>query len=353
MKLFEAAAPSWVVLQLIEECNLRCAMCYEWGQSGAYHEKRQLATLDLETALKLVDECAPAKPHFELFGGEPLLHAGIFEIIRRIREHDCELSFPTNGTLLEQCADELVACPPTRLWISLDGPPTVNDSQRGRGVFKRVMRGIEAVVAAKHRRGTSLPELGLTCVVTPTNYRHVAELFLGNLDLTKLRNVSIELQSYLTEAQYREYVRLIRTEPGVPAAPYARAYVRDPAMFAMIDRDALVTQLEQVRDACHQHDVRFISQPGTITRANIDRYLAGDWAAMTDYRPRCAVPWTYAEVSASGDVTTCHTFYDAPLGNVHERPLLDIWRGDAASKLRAHLRGGLLPICTACCRYYQ
>jgi radical SAM protein with 4Fe4S-binding SPASM domain len=73
---------------------------------------------------------------------------------------------------------------------------------------------------------------------------------------------------------------------------------------------------------------------------------------MRDHHHRCAVPWMYAEVSARGDVTTCHSFYDIVVGNIYENSLMDIWRGDRAAAVRAHLRQELFPICTACCRYY-
>ena len=345
--------PSWVVLQLIEECNLRCAMCYEWGEGGAYHEKKQLAALELDVALRVIRECLPAKPHFELFGGEPLLYPAIWEVIDLIRGADCELAFPTNGTLLEQHAEALVTHQPNRLWISLDGPQAVNDAQRGHGVFRRAMRGLEALVAEKCRRDSRYPELGITCVVTPGNHRHIEELFLQTLDLSQLAMVSIELQSFMTEAQYRDYARLLRQEFGAPSASYARAYVRDPRLFAAMDRDALAGQMQRVRAACVARGIRFFSQPRTVDRENLDRYLNGDWAGMTDQRSRCGVPWTYAEISARGDVTTCHSFYDAPIGNVHEQPLHEIWEGERVKRLRAHLRNGLLPICTACCRYYQ
>ena len=98
MKLLDS--PRCVVLQLVEECNLRCSMCYEWGETGAYHDKRELAVLDLEVARRVIEECAPAKPYFELFGGEPLLYPGLFDVIGWIRDAGCELAFPTNGTLL-------------------------------------------------------------------------------------------------------------------------------------------------------------------------------------------------------------------------------------------------------------
>jgi radical SAM protein with 4Fe4S-binding SPASM domain len=270
-----------------------------------------------------------------------------------MRMSGCTLAFPTNGTLLAEHAARIVDEPPNCVWVSVDGPEAINDAQRGRGVFKRAMRGLQAIVAEKIRRGVELPELGVTCVITPANHLHIAELVLETLDLSQLRHLSLELQSFATEAQHREYARMLRADYGIGAAPYARAYVRDPALFTLMDRAAIVQQIDQIRAECTRRGIRLFTQPKTISVENVDRYLRGEWAAMVDKRSRCAVPWTYAEVSARGDVTTCHTFYDLPLGNVNERPLLDIWRGDRAQRLRAQLRDGLLPICTACCRYYQ
>lgn len=353
IRLDAPPAPRCVVLQLVEECNLRCSMCYEWGETGAYHDRRELAVLDLEVARRVIEACLPSRPSFELFGGEPMLYPGLWEVIRLIGDGGCELAFPTNGTLLDQHAEQLVAHPPSRIWISLDGPEQANDAQRGRGVYRRAMRGLDALVSARRARGVRRPEIGISCVVTPANHLRIAELFLDALDLSNIGLVSIELQSYATEAQYRDYVRLVRDEFGVPSAPYARAYVRDPALFAVLDREALARQIEAVRAACAARGIRFYSQPRTTTPDNLDRYLRGEFSAMVDRKQRCAVPWTYAEISARGDVTTCHTFYDAPVGNVYEQPLLDIWRGPRLAQLRSHLRDGLLPICTACCRYYQ
>jgi MoaA/NifB/PqqE/SkfB family radical SAM enzyme len=347
------SAPSWVVLQLLEDCNLRCSMCYEWGETGAYHDGRKVASLALPVALRIIDECRPARPRFELFGGEPLLYEGIWEVIARIRESGCDLAFPTNGTLLAAAAERLVARPPSLVWVSLDGPGVINDAQRGNGVFKRAIAGLGAVVREKERRASALPALGVTCVVTPANHRHLEELFLKTLDLSVLGHVSIELQSHLSEAQHRAHVRRLRERFGVTSAPYARAYVRDPASFADIDRTELVRQMRVIRDACAARGVRFFSQPRTLEVDNVDAYLNGRWEDMADHRARCAVPWLCAEISARGDVTTCHTFYDVPAGNVNTDSLLAIWRGERLARWRDDLRSGLFPICTACCRYYQ
>jgi len=64
-------------------------------------------------------------------------------------------------------------------------------------------------------------------------------------------------------------------------------------------------------------------------------------------------PWIYLEIASNGDATPCHTFYDYPIGNLNETPVLDIWRGERLGNMRNALRThGLFPACSACARYY-
>lgn len=327
-------------------------MCYEWGDAGAYHAQADQAELDLDVVLRTVRESLPAKPLFEFFGGEPLLYDGIWDVMRVIREGGCELAFPTNGTLLEANAERLVSAGPTRLWLSLDGPQAVNDSQRGRGVFKRVMRGFDALDRAKRGSASRYPEVGLTYVVTPLNYRHIAGFFLDLIDLSRLSFVSIELQSYITADQHAAYAHVLEREFGVLKSSCAQAYVRDPAMFAELDVAEIVSQMIRVQEACAERGIRFYSQPRTLEVDNVTHYLDARWNQMKDWRNRCGFPWAYAEISARGEVTPCHSFYDLSIGNIYERSLTEIWQGAAAERVRNHLRKELFSVCTACCRYY-
>lgn len=344
--------PSWVVIQLLEKCNLRCRMCYEWGDTGSYHALAKTASLDLDLVLRTVRECLPARPNFEFFGGEPMLYPGIWKVIDLIREGGSELAFPTNGTLLERHAERLVRSAPTRLWVSVDGPEAVNDAQRGAGVFQRVMRGMQMLGRERKARGAVYPKLGVTYVVTAENHREVADFFIDGIDLSMLECVSIELQSYATAEQVREYAAYLREDFGIDATPCASAYVRDPSSFSAIDPAALSKQMLRVAQECRRRGILFHSQPGDASEENIRNYLAAQWHRMSDRRSRCGVPWLSAEISARGEVTTCHTFYDLPLGNIHQSSLREIWNAEPLQRLRNRLRGGLLPICTACCRYY-
>jgi len=128
----------------LEACNLRCAMCYEWGQEGAYHQKKATHQLDLSVIRQVIEDCSPARPTYDFFGGEPLLYKGIEEVISLIKHHGSELIIPTNGTLLEKMAEMLVETGPDKIWVSLDGPEEITDGAEGTGRLQERYRWNQA-----------------------------------------------------------------------------------------------------------------------------------------------------------------------------------------------------------------
>ena len=345
--------PKWLVFQLAEACNLRCRMCYEWGDHGSYHHQGKPARLEFEAICRTLEACAPGRPYVELFGGEPFLHPRIAEVIGRVGEAGSVLGIPTNGTLLTRHADALVGEAPIRLWVSLDGPEAVNDRQRGRGVFRRAVEGLETLYDVREARGARFPQLGITYIVTPDNCGEVEELFLRGIELSKLDFISIVMQNFATAAEVEAYEAIVTGKFGGHAATHARGYLQQTSHFSGMDLAGLAAQIDRVRAACREKETLFFSNPMTTDERNLRSFFAAEWSDLTDHRTRCAFPWMYAEVSARGEVTTCHSFYDITVGNIYEESFLDIWKGERIRRVREHLRGGLFPICTACCRYYN
>ncbi len=66
---------------------------------------------------------------------------------------------------------------------------------------------------------------------------------------------------------------------------------------------------------------------------------------------KCSAPFTTVDVMPNGDVTTCRDFIDVVVGNITEKPLLDVWNDEPFTKFRKLLikRDGLLPQCSRCC----
>jgi len=117
------------VVSLSSTCNLSCSHCYLDKKSPA-----QLSTHDLE---RTANDFHPYKVNF--FGGEPLLYGSLeraFEIFS-----GTPITISTNGILLPQRIKlvekaEAVLC-------SVEGLEQTTDSIRGRGVWKRVMKGVD------------------------------------------------------------------------------------------------------------------------------------------------------------------------------------------------------------------
>jgi radical SAM protein with 4Fe4S-binding SPASM domain len=239
-----------------------------------------------------------------------------------------------------------------RLWVSLDGPPAVNDDQRGAGTFADVVAGLTAVDAARTRLGTRKTQLGVTFAVTPENHGVIAETFLEAIDRSLIDNVSIEYQTYLRPDQLRAYEALLHDRFGVDDVRFAQGMVRAQGSFAGIDAARVAAQIERVRDAYQAAGKGVVTRPRVTTEDNTRAHFDGRFDAMRDHHDRCYFPWMYAEVSSSGGVTPCHTFYDLTFGNVNDQPLLEIWRSERFEDARRRFREGLLPVCHACCLYH-
>ncbi|MBN1600187.1 MAG: SPASM domain-containing protein [Chitinispirillaceae bacterium] len=347
--------PRWVVLQLLEQCNLRCKMCYEWGEEGAYHEKKAMHQLDFEVVKKVIEDCAPVKPMYDFFGGEPLLYKRVDEVISLIKQYGSELVIPTNGTLVEKNAEMLVETGPDKVWISLDGPEEINDAQRGKGVFKKSIDGINKVLELRNRAGKKYPKIGITCIVTPDNHLNIEEFFLRCIDLKKLDHISIEMQLFLSQQQCKNYGDVLSNEFNIPHAPsaYARGMVWDKQKFELMNFPEMVRQINAVAQFCKSNDIFFFNYPKTITEQNLADYFSGNYTKMVDYKSNCRLPWMYTEITAKGDVASCHTYYDLTFGNVNETGIVDIWNSENYGKFRKYMKNNLLPICTACSRYYD
>lgn len=345
--------PIWVTLQLTDACNLRCKMCYEWGENGSYHG-RKLSRLDKDVAFRVIDECLPVKPYFALFGGEPMMYPWFEDIVGRIRHGGSRVDVPTNGTFLKRKAESLVETPPNRLWVSLDGPEEINDAQRGENVYKKVQEGVETLFELRETKGLKEPKIGYTFIVTPHTHLYIQGFFEKCLNLDMVDHISIEFQTFATEQEHEKHLRLFKRLFGVQETPCAAGMIDDVRKFEMMDYSAIESQISWVQKECIKRDIYFVCYPKTIAHDNYKAYFNKQYQNLIDKRDNCFFPWIYMEVASNGDVTPCHTFYDVPLGNVNNSSVPEIWNGSVMKNFRRQLRneGGLFPICGSCARYY-
>lgn len=129
---------SSLVLQLTQECNMRCSYCV---YSGGYENRKHTgAEMDIALALKGIDfllnhSCDVEDLYIAFYGGEPLLK---FELIKECIKYSLEHSegrrvhfnITTNGTLLTKEVVEVLEKYHVSTLISLDGPPEIHNRSR-------------------------------------------------------------------------------------------------------------------------------------------------------------------------------------------------------------------------------
>ncbi|MBM4393559.1 MAG: radical SAM protein [Deltaproteobacteria bacterium] len=127
--------PLTMLLLVNRGCNLRCSFCDLWDRPEE---------MPTERALRLLDEAAAiGTKTLVITGGEPLLHGGIFDIVRAARARGLSVNITTNGTLVERHYDALVESGVSSLSFSIDGTPATHDRIRGqKGAHGRTWKAL-------------------------------------------------------------------------------------------------------------------------------------------------------------------------------------------------------------------
>jgi len=107
--------PIAALVDLTSKCNLNCPWCID----GNYLVGKEITT---ERMLNLIDEFLDVgiKSIVYFGGGEPLMHKGISEILKKTMSVDIDYAINTNGILLSGAAAEEIARGSKWTRISID-----------------------------------------------------------------------------------------------------------------------------------------------------------------------------------------------------------------------------------------
>lgn len=133
-RLFRVKFPHAIQFNITFKCNQHCTYC------GIYKESRAEMTTD--QICNMIDEFAElGTSRLSITGGEPLLREDFTEVVKYARKKGLFVSLATNGSLIEKHMDGLKYV--SSVNMTLDGPESIHDRQRGKGNFKKVMHAIE------------------------------------------------------------------------------------------------------------------------------------------------------------------------------------------------------------------
>jgi sulfatase maturation enzyme AslB (radical SAM superfamily) len=232
------------VVNITNRCNLSCQHCFIFRDGNpneapaSVHDELSSAAI-LETLVGLRDRHGITSVLW--MGGEPLLRR---EVIRE------GISLFPRNTIVSNGTIPPVDFGPRALYVvSLDGPEELNDSIRGRGTYRRVVRNLSRIPA-----GFTTP-VQVQCVVTKRNQHRLEEVVAavretraGWITFTfyvpRAHDTSPDVWETNEEraAAVREVMRLKARYPG---------FVRNSARMLEL---MLPPDCRRVTDACPAHD---------------------------------------------------------------------------------------------------
>ena len=142
--------PWAILLDMTSACNLHCTGCW----AAEYGNKMNLTFDEMDSIVKQGKELGVYM--YLLTGGEPFVRAD--DMLKLAEKHnDCVFSPFTNGTLItDEIADRMLKVGNIVPSFSIEGYEEENDFRRGKGTFKKILRGMSILRKKGLPFGTSL-----------------------------------------------------------------------------------------------------------------------------------------------------------------------------------------------------
>jgi MoaA/NifB/PqqE/SkfB family radical SAM enzyme len=330
------AVPPPLVYKLVltYKCNLRCAMCYEWGDAGWCKEqssKEMELELDWDIIEKLFAQQGEHHPSFILIGGEPMLYSNFGKLARALKQHECFAITCTNGMVLDRYIAESDDNPYLTYLVSLDGPQKENDQLRGKGVYDRVTQNIRRIKALK-----SPPYVGIQFTIRPENVGVMYD-FCQDMVALGVDWVLLNPCWFVSEEQARDYEDFMRKHFDItPTSHLAYMLPYD------LDKEEFLRQYRKIEGE------NWPIQISCYLNEAEDIYTYVDKPETPPNNTFCYKQWLRMDITPDGAVSPCVLYPDLTLGNLKHRSVMDLWNSSEYAKFRMMRRETVLPICSKC-----
>jgi MoaA/NifB/PqqE/SkfB family radical SAM enzyme len=314
------SSPKVVFIEITNRCNLQCETC-----PRTFFQREPLKSMSFDEFVAIASQF-PDMERAALHGiGEPLLNPELPEITRYLKDRNVEVIINSNGTLLSsEWQTKLVECGLDQYRCSIDSPNEETYARiRGANILPKLKNNLEGLIRTKERMGAALPRVSIWCVATKENLHELPDLICMASDLGV---PEVYLQRLVFFAQK-------------PEAQFGMA--RDElAIFGEFERNIEEEIVRECTTLSADLGIKFLASGG---RDPINSLAA---ARPADFAPwqACMRPWTSAYVTVNGNCLPCcispfatDDYGSLILGNLFDKPFVDIWNSPLYQKLRTDL----------------
>ena len=342
-----------VNIELSARCNLRCPMCWWWGEKGVGYkltkDKDPMITKELtkEEIFNVIDQLELERPSFYLSGGEPFIRNETIEIIEYIYSKGLPIGMTNNGTMLsDDIIRRLSKIKTLRISFSLDGIREVHDAIRGDNNYDRTVHNINKLATMKRELGSDSPKILVTTTMVPQNIDSLCE-HVERLKGIGIDSIMLQHLWYTTEESAKAHGAEILREFGVNDLG---AFSHSGIKFSPDYPQKVAKVVHELRRKAHKLDFTITFFPYFKPDEIVKYYSDENFSKFET----CRVPWNYIIIKANGDVLFCPDEWITKfnLGNVRNERICNMWNNEKAKKFRNYLLKGKFPICNHCCGFY-
>jgi radical SAM protein with 4Fe4S-binding SPASM domain len=300
-------APLFAVWNLTNRCNLSCSHCYQDSDHNTLQNE-----LTLEEKLDLVDQMGRAHmPMLALSGGEPTICPDIVPVLQRAKKYGIHTTIATNGTTMTlDRAAELAEAGLRYVEVSLDSVnPARHDEFRGHpGMWEKAVAGAKNVVATDGMR------LGIAMCVHQGNIDEVPDMIALAEDL------GAEIFAHFNFIPVGRGLKMVSGD----ITPQQRE-----RLLGLLNKKMQADDIGVISTAPQLGRMCLVGSPIDDGKASCSHAGAGSGVkarVVAKYLGGCGAGRTYVCIEPAGNVTPCVYMPHRVMGNLRDKPLMDIFR---------------------------
>lgn len=309
--------PTDASIILTYRCPMRCVMCNIW--KNPTNRKDEIKADDLK--------CLPKLKFINLTGGEPFIREDIADVVEECYKHTDRIVISTSGWFEDRVVALAKRFPNIGIRISIEGLSQKNDELRGhKGGFDK---GLRTLLTLKHM---GLKDIGFGCTVSNNNSNDMLSLY----HLSQSLGMEFATAAFHNSYYFHKDDNVITNKDEVTKnfkqlIEWQLKENSPKSWFRAWFNMGLINYINGGRRMlpCEAGSANFFIDPwGEVMPCN-GIAEPNDVRDMNDQ--------SAAENNAS--LTSNHgTPLSWSMGNIHDKPFLEIWNSEHAERVRSMVR---------------
>jgi MoaA/NifB/PqqE/SkfB family radical SAM enzyme len=318
--------PYLIYFSVTYRCNARCITCLRW------QNKIDNKELSIEECKEVISQLSAwlGSCNVSFTGGEPFVKEGFYDLLSYAGNLKLCTNVSSNGIVFDaNTCERVLQTKVNSVIFSLNSiEPSLHNHYKGNeGLHQRIVTAIKYFKQKK-----SSLRVGVLCLITKDTYRHLNNFVVWAKGL----NVdSIDFQ------------------------PILDIHPPELAFEAPLSEKLFSLSIEQIDDLPELDDqiellIRRKKEGYPIVMPIKDLLMIKRFFRGLNYLPpkhNCTVGFRNLYINHTGDVQLCPWF--APIGNVRESSLKDLWFSKTAANMRVEILACNKPCLSACMRSYS